>query len=352
MTQPDGIDRQLVDFGALLRWMDGCGLPGGALDTAELLPGGTQNVLVRFARGGREYVLRRPPRHPRARSNDALRREMRILAALRGSAVPHPELLAGCPDESVLGVVFYLMPVVEGFNCTRTLPALHASTPSVRRQMGLEAVDALATLAGVDHVAAGLTDVGRPEGFLERQVGQWLRQLERYAELPGYPGASVPGVDEVARWLERGRPQAWRPGIMHGDYHVANLLFEWGSPRVAAIVDWEMATVGDPLLDLGWLLATWPDAQGWSPLAEFAGFYARGGLASAEELVDRYARAADRDLSAVTWYTVLACFKLGIVLEGTHARACAGQAERETGDMLHASCLALFHRARRLIGAS
>ena len=113
-----------------------------------------------------------------------------------------------------------------------------------------------------------------------------------------------------------------------------------------------MATIGDPLLDLGWLLATWPDAQGWSPLTEFDGFYSRGGLASAEELVDRYARASDRHLSAITWYTVLACFKLGIVLEGTHARACAGQAERETGDMLHASCLALFHRARELIGSS
>lgn len=352
MIQPEGIDRELVDFAALLRWMDACGLPGGSLDGAELLPGGTQNVLVRFSRGGREYVLRRPPRHPRAKSDDALRREMRILGALRGSAVPHPELLAACPDASVLGVVFYLMPVVEGFNCTRTLPTLHASTPSVRHQMGLEAVDALARLAAVDHVALGLADVGRPDGFLGRQVGQWLRQLERYAELPGYPGAAVPGVDEVARWLERGLPRTWRPGVMHGDFHVANLLFEWESPRVAAIVDWEMATVGDPLLDLGWLLATWPDARGWSPLAEFDEFYSLGGLPSAEELVDRYARSSDRELSAVTWYTVLACFKLGIVLEGTHARACAGHAEPETGDMLHASCVSLFHRARELIGSS
>jgi aminoglycoside phosphotransferase (APT) family kinase protein len=350
VAQPDGIDGELVDFGALLPWMDRCGLPGGSLDGAELLPGGTQNVLVRFSRGGREYVLRRPPRHPRLKSNDALRREMRVLEALRDTDVPHPRLLAACPDESVLGVAFYLMSLVRGFNCTRTLPRLHASAAALRHQMGLEAVEALARLGAVDHTSGALTGVGRPEGFLERQVGQWRRQLERYSELPGYPGPQVPGVDEVARWLEQGRPDRWRPGVMHGDFHVANLLFAWDSPRVAAIVDWEMATVGDPLLDLGWMLATWPDARGWSPLAEFSGFYDRGGLASREELIERYAACSDRDLSLITWYTVLACFKLGIVLEGTHARACAGQAEEEVGDRLHAACLALLDRARELIG--
>ena len=133
---------------------------------------------------------------------------------------------------------------------------------------------------------------------------------------------------------------------MHGDYHLANLMYAYDGPEVAAIVDWEMCTIGDPLLDLGWLLATWPGADGQllsGPLGE------AGGLPTPEELVAHYAERSDRDLSAVAWYTVLACFKLGIVLEGTHARAFAGKAPKETGDLLHAMTLGLFKRAHAIM---
>ncbi|MFI0412302.1 phosphotransferase family protein [Actinomadura sp. 3N508] len=351
--QPEQIDRALVDFDVLARWMDGRGLPVGPFEDVRPLAGGTQNTLIRFRRAGRDYVLRRGPSHLRARTNDVLRREARVLAALDGTGVPAPRLIAACPDESVMGgAVFYLMTPVDGFNPTVTLPEPHAVDESVRREMGLNAARALSALGAVDHEAAGLGDFGRPAGFLERQVSRWLSELDSYGKLDGYPGPGIPGLDDVARWLEERRPLRWRPGILHGDYHLANLMYSFGGPEVAAIVDWEMCTIGDPLLDLGWLLATWPDPSGdgaslAGPLGE------AGGLPSADALVAAYAENPDavagRDLSSITWYAVLACFKLGIVLEGTNARAHAGKAPRETGDLLHSITLALFRRAQRFI---
>ncbi len=341
--QPDRIEAALVDFGVLADWMDAQDLPGGTFEKVERLGGGTQNVLVRFSRGGREYVLRRPPLHRRPKSNDALRREARVLAALHGTAVPAPRLIAACPDETVMnGAVFYLMESVHGFNPTTTLPPPYDRDPAIRHRMGPAAATALAELGAVDHVAAGLGDLGRPEGFLERQVGRWTSELESYGALDGYPGPEIPGLERVASWLEDNRPHTWRPGIMHGDYHLANLLYSFDGPEVAAIVDWEMCTIGDPLLDLGWLIATRPGEDNAQLTGAIA---AAGGLASTGELAAAYAARSDRDLSALTWYTVLACFKLGIVLEGTHARAFAGKAPKDVGDRLHTMTLGLFARA-------
>jgi aminoglycoside phosphotransferase (APT) family kinase protein len=341
---------QTLDLDALARWMDAQGLPEGPIEAVEPLVGGTQNVLVRFQRAGQTYVLRRGPWHLRPTSNGAMCREMRVLDALAGSDVPHPRLLAACPDEGVLGggAVFYLMESVDGFNPTVVLPPLHAGSAEVRHEMGLSVVDAVAALGAVDHEAAGLGDLGKPEGFLERQVPRWLSELESYGKHEGYPGPDIPGLAEVATWLEAHRPATFRPGLSHGDYHLANVLIRPDGPDVAAIVDWEMCTVGDPLLDLGWLLATWP-AEGTGLVAGTIG--AAGGLPSPAELVERYGRRTTRDLSQITWYEVLACFKLGIVLEGTHARAFAGKAPVEIGDLLHASTLGLFaHALQRIHG--
>ena len=338
-----------VNFSAVAEWMDGQGLEGGPVGRVEPISGGTQNVLLRFERGDRTYVLRRGPIHLRPRSNDSLRREMRVLQALARTAVPHPRLIAACPDETVLdGAVFYLMESVDGFNATVTLPPAYVSEPSFRHRMGLAAADALAALGAVDHRAVGLADFGRPEGFLERQVPRWLAELESYRRLPGYPGPELPGVERTAEWLDRNRPAHWTPGLMHGDYHLANMLFAHDRPRVAAIVDWEMCTVGDPLLDLGWMLATWSTPGSGNDSAPNV-LDLPAGLPGPEEVVARYAGNSSRDLSAITWYTVLACFKLGIVLEGTHARAMAGRAPKEVGDRLHANALGLFSRAHQYI---
>ena len=194
-----------VDLAALTTWMDGQGLGSGPLEDVEVLAGGTQNVLVRFARAGRSYVLRRPPLHKRANSDETMRREARVLAALAGSDVPHPALIAACPDTEVLGAAFYLMEPIEGFNPSSGLPEPHRSDPAMRRAMGFSMVDAIASLALVDHEAVGLGDFGKPEGWLERQVGRWQGQLDSYAELDGYPGPRHPGRGGGVH-LARGQP--------------------------------------------------------------------------------------------------------------------------------------------------
>jgi len=337
-----------VDLNAVAEWMSQQGLGEGPLADVSDVTGGTQNVMLRFTRAAARTGGRRGPRHLRPRSNSVILRETKVLAALAGSDVPHPHLIATCEDPGVLGdAVFYLMEPVDGFNAGEGLPPLHAGDPAVRFQMGLSMADALAKLGAVDHVAVGLADFGKPAGFLERQVPRWLSELDSYREYANYPGPDIPGVDQVAAWLERRRPTNWAPGIMHGDYHAANVMFSRTGPEVVAIVDWEMCTIGDPLLDLGWLLATWRQPDGSSVFSHALG--GQDGLASTDDLFQRYAANTTRDLSRITWYTVLACFKLGIVIEGTLARACAGKAEKEVGDQLHAATVHLFERALTLI---
>jgi len=336
-----------VDLDALRAWMDGEGLGAGPLEEVEQLAGGTQNVLVRFRRADRTYVLRRPPLHKRANSDETMRREARVLAALAGSDVPHPGLIAACPELDVLGAAFYLMEPIDGFNPASGLPEPHRSDPAMRRAMGFGMVDGIVALAGVDHEAVGLGDFGKPEGWLERQVGRWRSQLDSYAELDGYPGPDIPGVDRVSAWLDEHRPASWRPGIIHGDFHFANVLVRPDGPALAAIVDWELCTIGDPLLDLGHLLATWPDpaASGGAVGAGIAD------LPAQDELVERYVDATGRDVADVRWFHVLAAYRLGIILEGTHARAFAGKAPKEIGDLLHASTVGLFQRALAIVDA-
>ena len=347
-----GFDREVMDFAALDAWMDECGLTPGRIDRAESLAGGTQNVMIKFARGGREFVIRRGPRHLRPISNDVMQREARVLQALAGTDVPHPAFIAGGgPDDLMGDAVFYLMEPVDGFNPTVGLPEPHRSDAGMRHEMGLQIADGIAALGRVDYVARGLGGIGKPEGFLPRQVPRWLSELESYSRFEGYPGPDIPGVEAVAAWLEDNRPPDGPPGILHGDYHFANVMYAHDSARLAAIVDWEMCTIGDPLLDVGWLVATWPgnNQQTLGPVGTLA---AAGGLPKTDEVIARYAEGSTRDLSAIGWYTVLACFKLGIVLEGTNARAAAGKAPRQTGDLLHAMTLDLFRRAQALITES
>lgn len=337
-----------TNLAALEGWMDAQGVGTGPIAEARLLSGGTQNILMRFRRGDAAYVLRRPPPVPRANSNDTMRREARVLAALDGSAVPHPRLIAACSDEEVLGVAFYLMEPVEGFNPTEGLPELHANDADARHRIGLSMVEAIAALGAIDYRAVGLDGFGKPDNYLERQVGRWRAQLAGYADLPGWPGpGAIPGVDRVASWLDAHRPADFHPGIIHGDFHLANVMVRPDSGNLAAVVDWELSTIGDPLLDLGWLLATWPEDD--APRATDVAITPWEGFASPDELVAHYAETSGRDLSALDWYVVLACFKLGIILEGTHARACAGKAPNDTGDRLHAHTIDLFERALRRI---
>lgn len=335
----------MIDTDAVAGWMDSVGLGSGPISDLTPLGGGTQNVMLRFVRAGETYVLRRGPQHLRPTSNGAMLREIRVLTALAGTDVPHPRLIAGCADESVLGgAVFYVMEPVEGFNPGSELPQAYVDDEALRRSLGLSAVDAAVILGRQDLDELGLRDLGKLDGYLERQVPRWLKELESYSAMPGYAGPELPGLDELAAWLDANRPSSFTPGITHGDYHLSNLMFHRDRPGVAAIVDWEMCTAGDPLLDLGWLIGTSPDDDDFGGVSNLA---AAGGFPRPDELIARYAEGTTRDLSTMPWYVVLACFKLGIILEGTYARAAAGKAPREVGDMLHATTLALFRRARR-----
>jgi aminoglycoside phosphotransferase (APT) family kinase protein len=340
----------VVDLDAVAAWMDGQGLGSGPIVDVELIGGGTQNVLLRFRRAGdeRAYVLRRPPPHKRKNSDETMRREARVLAALAGTDVPHPAIVAACPELDVIGAAFYLMEPVAGFNPTLGVPEPHRSDAGLQRAMGLGMADGIAALGRVDHEAAGLADLGKADGWLERQVDRWRGQLESYKELDGYDGPDIPGVDAVASWLDANRPASWRPGLIHGDFHFANVLMRSDGPGLAAIVDWELTTIGDPLLDLGHLLATWPSPGGLGP----TGALELAGLPSPDEVVARYAEGSTRDVAAIGWYEVLACYRLGSILEGTNARADAGLAPRATGDLLHAMTLVLFARAEALIRAA
>lgn len=338
-----------VDLAAVAAWMDRQGLGDGAIEDAVLLAGGTQNILLKFTRSGRDYVLRRPPPHLRANSNETMRREARVLGAIAGTDVPHPGLIAACPEEDVIGAAFYLMEPVDGFNPTTGLPPLHAGSEAVRRRMGLSLVEGIAALGALDYRALGLDGLGKPDNYLERQVSRWKAQLESYNEFAGWTGpGEIPGVDRVANWLNAHRPSDFQPGIIHGDYHLANVMYRHDSGDLAAIVDWELTTIGDPLLDLGWLMATWPEKP--EPEVEDVSVKPWKGFPTAQELVEHYRPRTTRDLAALDWYAVLACYKLGIILEGTHARACAGKAPKATGDLLHAKTVGLFERALRWIG--
>lgn len=321
-----------TDQVALQRWIQDQGIGSTVTDVAPLT-GGTQNIVVGLRVDGRPMVLRRPPAHPRPTSDKTMLREIAVLRTLAGSPVPHPGFIAGCPDLDVLGVVFYLMELVDGFNPgTEVAPAYRGA--DMRHRVGLSYAGSLAQLGNVAWEDSELAAIRPPGSFLARQVPQFLRLLESYRH-ENYPPDSLPAVGELAQWLDTNRPPEGEPGIMHGDAHLNNVLLRRETPELAAFIDWEMCTIGDPLLDLGWMLVCWPDEP--NPINAGSALAELGGLASRGELLQAYRDAGGRETSTLPWYVALACFKLGIVIEGTWSRYLAGRASREAGEQLHAS---------------
>ncbi len=335
--------------------MDDRGLGHGEITDDTMLDGGTQNILVRFERAGHRYVLRRPPLHKRTNSDDTMRKEAAVLRALAHTEVPHARLLAAEEELEPIGAAFYLMEAIDGVNpAVGQLPAPYDRDPTWRRDLGLSIVDAAARLAGVPEHAAELGGLRRHDDFIARQPARWKHQLDGYDMLEGYPGCAIDGVGDVHAWLEANLPQHARRGLMHGDFHLANVLADRERPAIRAVLDWELAAIGDPLLDLGWLLATWPPPGEPATAAHEPGRVGAlpwSDFPTESELVDRYADAVDRDLDELPWFIVLACYKLAILLEGTYARACAGQADEATGDRLHAAAVGLFGQAAERISS-
>ena len=247
----------IADVDTLTAWLDTQGLGVGAPLEHGYISGGSQNEIYELRRGDLHCAMRIPPPSAPASRDDGIVREWRIIEALDGTDVPHTEAIAVCTDQSVLGRTFYLMGFVDGWSpmSTRRLwPAPFDTDLEERRGLAFQLVEGIALLGNVDWRAKGLADLGRPDGFHERQVDRWTAFLERIK------GRELPGFDEAAAWLRAHRPIDYIPGLMHGDYQFANVMFKHGAPaRLAAIVDWEMGTVGDPKLDLGWVVQSWPD---------------------------------------------------------------------------------------------
>ena len=337
----------LVDIERLAAFMDESGLAEkGAPVHATFITGGASNELFEIRRGEHRMALRRPPRVVPEGRNETMLREARVLGALAGTDVPHARLIAACDDPEVIGGCFYLMEFVDGWSPLGAggWPAPFDEDVDARRGLAFELVEGIARLSRVDWRGAGLEGFGRPDGFHERQVDRWS------AHLAAVQFREIPGLDEAAAWLRTHRPRHYRPGIMHGDYQFANVMFHHGAPaRLAAIVDWEMATVGDPLLDLGWVVQGWVDPDEDAGTGSYVDYT---GMPSRTELLAYYAAASGRPVDDIDYYVVLARFKLAVVLEAGYARAVQGAADNPKmlafGDVV----LSLARRAAELAASA
>lgn len=292
-------------------------VPGGAAPlTFTLIAGGRSNLTYRVDGPGGTWVLRRPPLgHVLPTAHD-MAREYRVLAALTGTGVPVARPIALCTDTAVNDAPFYVMQYVEGVVLESKLPPGFAEADDDRRRIGDALIATLVQLHAVDFAAIGLGDFGRPDGYLERQLRRWAQQWESSKTGP------LPAIDELGRRLARSLPTSPAPTLVHGDYRLGNLALDPRDPgRIVAIFDWEMATLGDPLADLGYTLIYWTerdDVPAGSPFG--ASITAQPGFATRAELIDAYARASGRDVSAIDFYQVLALYKLAIISEGIYAR--------------------------------
>ncbi|GHJ38649.1 phosphotransferase family protein [Streptomyces sp. TS71-3] len=308
---PPGLDldrlRELLD-------RERPGLVTGPL-TARLIEGGRSNLTYDVGDGSSRWVVRRPPLgHVLATAHD-MRREHRVISALRPTSVPVPGTVLLCEDESVLGAPFYVMQHMPG-TPYRTDQQLAPLGPERTRSVVLNLVDTLVDLHSVDPEAVGLGDFGRPEGFLDRQLRRWGKQLDSSRS------RDLAGIDELHAALARALPRSPAPTVLHGDYRLDNVLID-GDDTLTAVLDWEMSTLGDPLTDLGLLVMySVPLGLPDSPVSTTA---AAPGHPDPAELVERYAARSGRDVSAVHWYTSFAWFKLAVILEGIHYRYTLGQ---------------------------
>jgi aminoglycoside phosphotransferase (APT) family kinase protein len=333
---------------ALAKWLAAAGLSDlGELRGVQLIAGGRSNLTYRLDLDGGKVVLRRPPLgHVLPTAHD-MNREYRVLSALAGTAVPVPATLAICADPDIIGAPFYLMRFVDGL-ILRTAEDGAVLSPEQAGELSNLMAETMASIHGVDVEAVGLSDFGRPAGYLARQLSRWQRQreLSNTRELHGY--------EELVQRLAAGLPESADGTLVHGDFRLDNTLVQLSRPaRVAAVVDWEMSTLGDPLADLGLTLSYWadgadrpeglPDATLRASVTSLPGFWTR------EHLAARYAELTGRDVSGIGYYIAFGHFKLAIVLEGIHARFLQHQTVGEGFEREGQAVPALIQRAHQML---
>jgi aminoglycoside phosphotransferase (APT) family kinase protein len=308
---------QALPFGDLEAFLDEEGLGQGPI-TATPIGEGASNLTYLLERSGTRVVLRRPPPPPLPPSAHDVVREARIQLALGPVGVRVPKVLALCEDDSILGVPFYLMEELEGMVVSDELPSA-VDTPDERRRLGEELLDGLVQLHAVDWEACGLT-IGKPTGYLERQLRRWgglwgvnaTRELGACAELGQRLAATI--------------PESPPSTVVHGDYRFGNVMIASQAPaRLVGILDWEMATIGDPLADLGYLVASWSEPGAPEHPLLLAPVTQRPGFPTRAELIARYAERTGRQVSALDWYEAFALWKAAVFCEAIYKRFLQGQ---------------------------
>jgi aminoglycoside phosphotransferase (APT) family kinase protein len=311
----------------------------------EIHVAGYSNITAHVTRGQDRWVLRRPPAGPLLPTAHDVLREFRYISAMHGRArVPEPVI--ACEDPEVIGAPFYLMRKVEGHVIRNEVPAAF-DTEEGRTRLASEMIDALVELHAVDWQGAGLS--GRPDGYLERQLARWKGQWE----LTRPKTRDLPGLDEVTEWLERNVPEQAGTTVVHGDYKMDNVVFSPDGQRLEALLDWEMATIGDPLADLGWLMAYWGETGDPPPPAgeEIVQPAApqQGGFPTREEMVAMYEERSGRPMREFTFYLVLAQYKLAIIIEGLYANYLSSTAANPASAAFEWQVPRQVDRARRSI---
>ncbi|MGI5200220.1 phosphotransferase family protein [Spirillospora sp. CA-108201] len=307
-----------LDLPSLQSWLDPVvGGLAGPLE-ARVLTGGKSNLTYTLSDGVRRWVLRRPPLGPLTPTAHDMAREFRVVAALRETSVPVAKAVALCEDDSVIGVPFAIVGFVEG----RTLQSgddTERLSADAARRISEALVDTLAALHAVPYTEVGLTDFGRPRGYLGRQLKRWRGQWDLVAT------RRLPAVDRLHGLLAGAVPTPPSSTIVHGDFRLDNVILDpLGDGRILAVVDWEMATLGDPLADLGLLLVYW-DPVSEPVLGVRHATTANPGFPSPAELAERYAKACGLPLDHLPFYEALGCFKLAVIAEGIHQRFLAGK---------------------------
>ena len=339
------IERGLVDADALGHYIEET-LPdlGGPFEIERLGEG--LSCLTFALRGqGWEVVLRRPPRGNLPPTAYDVTREYRVMRALSdaGAEVPVPRPLALCRDPSVIGAPFYLMEPVWGPVVRSELPEV-LNTTSARQAISEHLVDKLGALHAIDYASVGLDGFGKPDGYLERQ----LRRMGELWDRARF--RDIPEIDEVGRWLGEHLPTQRASTILHGDYKLDNIILSPTSPpRIRAVVDWEMSTLGDPLADLGWLLYFWFESGEASFELPIGIVTDREGFLRREELLERYAEKAGTATGQIGWYVALAGWKIAIIMEGAYRRYLAGVADHAAFVTLERAVPALAHRALQVV---
>ncbi len=300
-------------------------LPGadGPFDVRQF-GGGHANLTYRLRFGEREYVLRRPPYGPLPKGGHDMKREYRVLSKLYASYPLAPRAFVLCTDHDVIGADFVVMERRNGIVIRRSLPAFFDDDIAARRALSENFIDTLADLHTVDYAAAGLADLGKPEGYLERQLSGWTERWHA-AETADQADAS-----RLIELLRANPPTSGAPGLVHNDFKLDNMIVASDDPTTpVAVLDWDMCTIGDPLTDLGNVLGLWlepgdPPGFGSSTMpTDGSGFYTRA------ELVARYAEKTGRDCSRVPWYHAFSVFRYAVIAQQIYARFVRGQTQDE-----------------------